>query len=167
MYIVPLFRHIGYGSDIIYHFLILYEYEANTILITRSSDVFLFWQYSTLYWKFMIIALISSIKTLITNVIRTSLWNVTDPKLNVIINELYYSNIYIHGTRQMLIYVCYNTISLYNTRVRRIIQSIHYHQLTLVIFLMQSVTLWPISTIFLGGVRNLDSACMMVAWYPE
>lgn len=33
-------------------------------------------------------------------------------------------------------------------------------------FFMQSVTLWPISTIFLSGVRDLD-ACVMIARYPE
>jgi len=51
--------------------------------------------------------------------------------------------------------------------IRRIIQDIHYHQLVLVMFLMQSITLWPISTIFLSGIRNLDAAWMFMYRYPE
>lgn len=56
-------------------------------------------------------------------------------------------------------------ISLYTHQTNRTEQSL-YHRLTLVMFLMQSVTLWPISTIFLSGVWDLD-ACVMIAWYPE
>jgi len=65
-------------------------------------------------------------------------------------------------------YTKYDSVFYFVTRFlyTRIIQSIHYHQSILIMFLMQSVTLWPISTIFLGGV-NLGSACVMVAWYPE
>jgi len=97
---------------IIYHFLVLYEYRMLFLLYARATFSYFDVQYTIL----KVHDNCSSQFNQDLNIIHTSLWNATDYELNVIINELYYSNIYIHGTRRILFLYFVTIRSLYTIR---------------------------------------------------